>query len=175
MIRPRVRLTPALLYGVALALGLAGLALRVLPPLALEDVRATPASAPDASPLRSAEVRRDSSAYTPVVVSNVFSPTRQPPAVRFAPEPEAGQSVAPPAIAIAKVEEPTLRLLGTTIAPSGAIALLAVDPGPGARIYRVGERFAGGAVASITDSTVVITRTGGRLVLRLPSPKERRQ
>ena len=39
---------------------------------------------------------------------------------------------------------------------------------PGAEVYRVGDEVRGGRITTIGDSTVVLTRPSGPLVLRLP-------
>jgi hypothetical protein len=69
-----------------------------------------------------------------------------------------------------------LLLYGITTGARGTIALIDADPKiRGAELYRVGEQVGGGRITSITDSTVVISRASGSLILRLPSkPRSRR-
>ena len=62
------------------------------------------------------------------------------------------------------------RLYGITVGAGGAVALIDADPKiRGAELYRVGDRVGGSPITAITDSTVVIARKGGPLVLRLRS------
>jgi hypothetical protein len=69
-----------------------------------------------------------------------------------------------------------LRLFGITAGPEGSIALIDADPKiAGAELYRVGDRVGGGSITRISDSTVVISRSGGPLVLRLPASLKSRR
>jgi hypothetical protein len=129
------------------------------------------------APARPAELPanlRDQSAYAVIAAGNVFSQTRTAPKVRFVPE---GRSEPAPAVAAKqRPRQATLRLFGITAGPQGSIALIDADPKIiGAELYRVGDRVGGGSITSISDSTVIISRPGGTLVLRLPvSLKSRR-
>ena len=70
---------------------------------------------------------------------------------------------------------PGIRLFGITKGPNGAVALIDADPKiKGAEIYRVGDRVAGWPISAISDSTVVVARPSGPLVLRLPSAVKKR-
>ena len=174
MIAPR-SISPRALFGAAIVFGLTGIALRTRPPLP-PAVASSARAAPELVQGRHAGiVREDSNAYAPIAAANVFSPTRTPPAVRFTPDRTPDRAAPVPVARRARVvEEPAVHLYGITIAPSGALALLATNPSArGAQIYRVGDRVAGGSLAAITDSTVVIARARGRLVLRLPSAKKK--
>jgi hypothetical protein len=111
--------------------------------------------------------------YAPVTSANVFSQLRTPPTVRFVPEGRA----APPSTAVSrpKHRQPVFRLFGITIGAKGAIALIEADPKlRGAELYRLGDRVGGSPITAITESTVVIRRPGGPLVLRLPPAARRR-
>jgi hypothetical protein len=169
-------IAPRLLYGAAVALGIVGVALRVRLPLRAPEagpLTVTPPPAVRRSHL--AATPEDANAYEPVVATDIFSPTRAPPAVRFSPDQAADRPAPPPVTRPARVEGPGARLVGTTIAPSGATALIVADPNAsGAQIYRVGDWVGGGSLVAITDSAVVIARARGRLVLRLPATKTAR-
>jgi hypothetical protein len=148
-----VRLAP-ILYGVAAALTLSGLCLRIARP-------ALPA--PDPAQLRLAPAPRPSTAtgdveaanYQPIVAQNIFSEMR-------------GTEPAKPAAVARRPERPrdpvqALALRGTTIGPRGAVALI------GAEVYRIGDIVAGAKLVAITDSTVTLERPSGATVLHVPS------
>ena len=83
------------------------------------------------------------------------------------------QVVAPPK---RKPAEPAIKLFGITRGPGGAVALIDADPKvPGAELYRVGDELRDGRVRFISDSTVLVARPSGRLVLRLPSTDGRKR
>lgn len=174
MIAPR-RISPRALYGAAIVFGLTGIALRTMPPLPPAVASSALAAPLHESGHRAGIVREDPNAYASIAAANVFSPTRTPPAERFTPDRTPDRPAPVPVARRARVvEEPAVHLYGITIAPSGALALLATNQSArGAQIYRVGDRVAGGSVAAITDSTVVIARARDRLVLRLPSAKKK--
>jgi hypothetical protein len=70
----------------------------------------------------------------------------------------------------AKPAGPTLTLLGTTIGPEGAVALIDTNSGvPGAALHHMGDLVAGARLVAITDSTVTLDRPSGPLVLHLQS------
>jgi hypothetical protein len=164
--RDRLILTPRALYGAAAALVLVGIALRL-----------APASLPPADPARGAPVvtkplaarstAANVSLYAPIAGGNVFTRTRKAPLVRFVPE---GRKAPDSAAAPVKPRQPVFRLYGITVGAGGAVALIDADPKVrGAELYRVGDRVGGFPITGITDSTVVIARKGGSLILRLRS------
>lgn len=160
-------LTPRALYGTAAAFFLIGLGLRLIParlPQA-EPMAAIPAVA------KPSQVRvglSDPNSYAPIAASNVFARSRKAPTVRFVPEGRAGADSTP--VAPPKPRQPVFRLYGITVGAKGAIALIDANPKVrGAELYRVGDRIGGSVISAITDSTVVIRRKGGPLVLRLRS------
>jgi hypothetical protein len=118
----------------------------------------------------------DAAPYAAIVATNLFSPTRAPPAVRFTPNrPTIGAAPAPPKPK-PKPAGPGIRLFGITKGPAGTVALIDADPKiKGAEIYRLGDRVAGSPITDITDSTVVITRPSGPLVLYLRSTVKKKR
>jgi hypothetical protein len=167
MKREDLVLTPRALYGAAAALALAGLVLR-LAPAGMPDIGPAPALPAAAQPTEVRVSPGNASSYTQIAAGNVFSRTRKAPTVRFVPEGRAGQepAAAPPP----KPRQPVYRLFGITVNADGAIALIDADPKVrGAELYRVGDRIGGAVITAITDSTVVIRRAGGPLILRLRS------
>lgn len=159
-------LTPRTLYGAAAALFLVGLALR-LAPTRLPAVDPMPPISAAAQPAQARLTAGDGRTYAAIPAGNVFSRTRKAPTVRFVPEGRVGQEPAAPP---PKPRQPIFRLFGITVSPEGAIALIDADPKiRGAELYRVGDRIAGSRITAITDSTVVIGRPGGPLILRLRS------
>jgi hypothetical protein len=107
------------------------------------------------------------SIYAPIAGANVFTRTRKAPLVRFVPE---GREAPEAPAAPVKPRQPVFRLYGITVGAQGAVALIDADPKVrGAELYRVGDKVGGSSITAITDSTVVIARKGGPLVLRLRS------
>ena len=163
-------LTPRTLYGMAGVFVVLGLGFRVAPARvpAAQPAKDLPAAAHPSDP---ASPVGDERSYALVAAGNVFSQTRTPPKVRFVPE---GRSEPAPAPTTRqKPRAPALRLYGIT---AGTIALIDADPKiRGAELYRVGDRVGSGRITSITDSTVVISRAGGSLILRLPSSRRSRR
>jgi hypothetical protein len=108
--------------------------------------------------------------YAPIVTANIFS------RARTAPErPGAGGQSAPHARAAAP-PAPTFTLLGTTIGPQGAVALIeasAASPA-GAQVHRMGDVVGGARLVAITDSTVTLDRPSGPLVLHLQSSQHKK-
>jgi hypothetical protein len=164
--RGQLVLTPRALYAAAAVLFLAGVALRV-----------GPAALPAADPARDAPVASKPllprvtdasvSLYDPIAAGNVFTRTRKAPLVRFVPE---GRETPEPAAAPVKRRQPVFRLYGITVGADGAVALIDADPKiRGAELYRLGDRIGGSPITAITDSSVVISRKGGPLILRLRS------
>ena len=155
------------LHTIAVALGLVGLTLWIVPAPASPMPAAPPITKPDsASPDLPAQ-QHDLEALQQIVGGNIFSPTRSAPPVRFTPP-----GVAPAerrAAVTGTAAETPMRRYGTVVGPAGAIALIAADPTiRGAEIYRVGDRVGVRRIDAITDSTVVLSGPAGRLVLRLP-------
>jgi hypothetical protein len=66
---------------------------------------------------------------------------------------------------------PALTLLGTTIGPQGAVALIdaSASSPPGPQVHRMGDLVAGARLVAITDSTVTLDRPSGPLVLHMQS------
>jgi Type II secretion system protein C len=160
-------LTPRTLYGFAGALALIGLGLQ-LAPARLPGVGPGVglALAPQLSP--SQAILSDEHSYAPVAAQNVFSQSRTPPTARFVPEGRAAADSAAPA---PKPRACVFRLFGITATSKGAIALIDADSKiPGPELYRVGDRIGGAPITAITDSTVLIRRASGPLILRLPAP-----
>jgi hypothetical protein len=159
--------SPRPLYAAALGFGLLALALRLAP--APHPGEVSPVELPQPArrpPLHT--LNEDAAPYAAIVAGNIFSSTRTAPAVRFTPDrPVGGVAPAPPK---PKPAGPGIRLFGITKGPNGAVALIDADPKiKGAEIYRVGDRVAGSPISAISDSTVVIARPSGPLVLHLRS------
>lgn len=159
-------LTPRALYGAAAALALVGISLHLAPARlpggepALELPQPAQVSA-------SQGMLSDERSYAPIAAANVFSQTRTPPKVRFVPEGRHSQDSTAPA---PKPRPRVFRLYGITVTAKGATALIDADPKvPGAELYRLGDQIDGAPITAITESTVVIRRSGGPLILRLPS------
>lgn len=165
--------TPRPLYAGALGFALLALAVRLAPaphPGVVSPVRIPqPARRPAPRSLN-----EDAAPYAAIVATNIFSPTRAPPAVRFTPDRPPGGAPREPKPK-PKPAGPGIRLFGITKGPDGAVALIDADPKiKGAEIYRVGDRVAGSPISAISDSTVVISRPSGPLVLHLrPAVKKR--
>ena len=157
-------LTPRALYGIAGAFALAGLGLRLAP--AQLPGGEPPLELPAATQLSQSQgVLGEEHSYAPIAATNVFSQTRTPPKVRFMPE---GRTSPDSVVRVAKPRQPVFRLYGITVTAQGATALIDANPKvPGAELYRLGDRIGGAPITAITDSTVVIKRPGGPLVLRL--------
>jgi hypothetical protein len=115
-----------------------------------------------------------------VVLANVFSVRRSPPATRYTP-PDAisdssGGVVADPAEVpgddATAAGEPLL--LGTVVGPRGTQALLQLDPYAGTpRLYSVGDRDGGYRVIAISPRSVILAGPRGRVTVRLESKEER--
>ena len=165
-------MSPRVLYVAAALFAAGGAALRLVPVSAAEAGGTTSMATPAGAAPRPASA--DSQRFTAIITSNAFSATRTAPAVRFVPE---GLRKEPQPVAREprKPREPPVLLFGITRGPGGAVALIDADPAvPGAEVYRVGDVVRDGRLASIGDSTVVLTRPSGRVVLRLPDVGERR-
>lgn len=159
------------LYLVAALCGAAGVMLRLAPagvPLPVAGaVPATGTSPARPTPMAAAPSLDGAGAYDEIIVSNVFSSTRAAPTARFVPEGLRKDTGA--AAPRAKPAAAPIRLYGITRGAEGAVALIDADPDiPGAEVYRVGDQVRGARISAITDSTVVLGRPSGSVVLRLP-------
>lgn len=157
------------LWAVAVLAAAGGIALRLAPARVADAAAAAPlGTAGAAAPESRQPAAVDAARFEAVVATNPFSERRTPPAVRFVPEGmrRDTQPAARPATKPA-VFEP--RLFGISRGPGGAVALIDADPAvPGAEVYQEGDEVKGGRVERIDEATVVLSRRGGRLVLRLP-------
>ena len=164
---------PRQLYLAATLFAAAGAALRFAPVPAVEVSGAGPVAS-RAAMLPRPGPPADPKRYAAIVGSNAFSPGRTAPAERFVPE-GLRRETKPAARAPRKPAEPLARLFGISRGSGGAVALIDADPAvPGAEVYRVGDAVRGGRLTAIGDSTVVVSRPSGPLVLRLPGAGERR-
>ncbi|SRR5579883_2150661 len=172
-----------LLYGTAVGFVTLGASLRATAPVPdlrrareLHRARGSPVPEPAARRVpRPAPPPTDSARYAPIVAGDVFSPTRTPPTVRFTPDQTADAPAPRPRPPADKGADPAFHLLGVSVSTHGALALIAAGGAPGhAALYRPGDRVAGGSIASITATTVVVERPEGPLVLRLPPAGGRR-
>ncbi|HEX2636180.1 MAG TPA: hypothetical protein VHL81_03580 [Gemmatimonadales bacterium] len=156
-----------ILYMCALGLGVAGIAFRTQPPQLPDALPALPLVSrprPRATP-----ASESVTVYASIAATNAFSPSRTPPAKRFSPDDRPEARAPAPRRAPPKVVRPAARLYGITRSSNGVVALIEADPKiPGAEFYRLGDRVGGDRLAAITDSTVVLQGSGGRVVLRLP-------
>jgi hypothetical protein len=108
--------------------------------------------------------------YAPIVTANIFS------RARTAPERLAAGGQSTSHARAAAPAAPTFTLLGTTIGPQGAVALIdasAASPA-GAQVHRMGDVVAGARLVAITDSTVTLDRPSGPLVLHLQSSQHKK-
>jgi hypothetical protein len=162
--------TTRLLYASAAMLLLLGLVLRVAPaPVGAAQVASPAREAPAAAHV--AKPRVGSEAETPIVNGNIFSPDRSAPKVHYTP-PDLARPPQPARPAKVRPVSSGLRLLGTVVGPSGTAALIDADPAiPGAESYGVGDRVGRRRIVAVSESTVVLDGTGGRLVLRLQPPQ----
>jgi hypothetical protein len=151
----------------------AGAALRLAPVGAPEPTDSAPiAAAATVVPRQQPSVGADR--FAAIVASNAFSAGRTAPPTRLIPE-GLRRDTQPAARPARKPRQIPARLFGITRGPGGAVALIDADPAiPGAEVYRVGDAVRDGRLTAIGDSTVVLTRPSGRLVLRLPDAGERR-
>ncbi len=155
---------PLALWIGAGALGLAGVTVRVLPPLM---------PAPELDILPSAQFPGSTgpgetptaTTFEPVAQHNLFHRNRVPPESRFVPA-----GLQEPTLREAPPSRPAVpRLFGVAVSQGGAVALIDADPRiPGAEVYRVGDRVAGARLVEITDTAVVLRTPNGDQVLTLP-------
>jgi hypothetical protein len=156
------------LYVGAVALAIVGLVLRVLPARIPHEARsegiALAAPAPRGTAIASAGAVADGAGYDSIISANIFSRTRKAP-----PRPgDVAQAKAAPRVV--KPAGPTWELLGTTIGPQGAVALIhSSADSPNAELHHTGDVIAGARLVEITDSTVTLDRPSGPLVLHLQS------
>jgi hypothetical protein len=103
--------------------------------------------------------------YAPIVTANIFSRARTAPARPG----DVAHTDSKPRSAVPSA--PALTLLGTTIGPQGAVALIDATSSspPGPQVHRMGDLVAGARLVAITDSTVTLDRPSGPLVLHLQS------
>lgn len=156
--------TTHILYGVSAFLLVLGIALRVVPSRADALAPGPRASAPPIA-LRGA-VRQKPGDKSAIVGGNAFSASRSAPRVRYIPpdlvpraEVKAGRATRPPS---------RLRLFGTVVGPSGTAVLIDANPAiRGAEIYQIGDTIDGRSIVAVSESTVVLEGSNGRLVLRL--------
>jgi hypothetical protein len=164
-----------LLWLAAAVCGLGGAALRVAPPAPVASTPAAPAGARAPALARPAGRRAppaDAAREAPVVQSNIFSASRTPPEKRYSPN---AVDSAPPKPKAKKPAPPPIRVFGITKDARGGIAIIEADPKVrGPELYRLGDRLAGGRIASITDSSVIVVRPGGKVILPLVA-RERRK
>lgn len=158
------------LYVCASLLVASGVALRVAP-IRRPAVSAWPSPLPRGND-RVASVAAQTSAdgdapntNDPIIGANIFSPSRTAPPRFTAIAASPGLRRAEPPAARA----PAFTLLGTTIGPGGAVALIAAGGQPaGARVHTTGDVIDGARLVAITESTVTLLRPSGPLVLHVP-------
>ena len=170
---PRVRLA---LAGAVLAALLMIVALRkALEISPLPAARPTPAAAaPPTAPAR-AEYPIE---YLMVAVGrDPFSPERRPSAVYFPPGTEPPVDAAPAAVPGGAAPEPyappppSIRLVGTMLAPGGRAVALLEGAGQPARIVRVGEAMGDHTLTLVEPGRAVLRSSSGeRLELKLSRP-----
>lgn len=166
-----MEMTTRVLYGLAALLLLVALALRIAPAPASAGFPAG-AGGTESGVSRPGVTGDSGQAAAAVVQGNVFSASRSAPRVRFIPP----DLVPVDTRQLTRRPPPTprLRLFGTVVGPSGTAALIDADPAVrGAEIYQVGDMVDGKEIVAVSESTVVLTGTGGsgRTVLRLkPTP-----
>jgi hypothetical protein len=162
-----MEMTTRVLYGLAALLLLVALALRIAP-APVWSVSLGGAGRTGSGISRPGVAGDSAQAAAAVVQGNVFSASRSAPGVRFVP----------PDLVPTDTDRPShrrppatrLRLFGTVVGPSGTAALIDADPAVrGAEIYQVGDMVDGKEIVAVSESTVVLTGTGGsgRTVLRL--------
>jgi hypothetical protein len=157
------------LYAAAAALAVTGLALRLVP-VGQPSLTATSTSASHLGdggrtlPVQTAAGVLDSASADPIVTGNIFARSRTAPG-------RAGTVATSKARVAPVVHAPAFTLYGTTIGPSGAVALIDAGTG-GVHMYHAGEMVAGAQVEDITDSTVTLARASGSLILHLPRTRQ---
>ena len=170
------RLEWALRWFSALCIVLAAWALfwpRGLPEDEIAPEVAAAAAAPGAGP-----PRPDPAAVEAIHAGNIFSRTRAAPSTRYNPVEADADRYAPAVTESVVTEAPAdeesmvPRLFGIVAGPGGASALLRLDPAvPEAQLYREGERGGLYRVVKINEQSVVLSGSGGPIVLRLIRPE----
>jgi hypothetical protein len=100
----------------------------------------------------------DSAAADPIIAANILAQSRTPPTratAASAPTPRRPATPPPPA----------LTLVGTTIGPQGAVAI--INTGGGSQVHAMGDLVAGARLVAISESTVTLLRPSGPLVLHV--------
>jgi hypothetical protein len=159
------------LYGVAAALTLFGLWVRIAPsplPTLSPDTAQAPIGAANRRATKAMAVPTED-VWAPIVAGNIFSVTRQPPA-RVSQAPHAQEQAAD----LDTRHAPTLVLYGTTVGPQGAVALIRGGPMNSGEILHVGDVVAGARIVDITDSTVTLAKPSGPLILHVPSTERKK-
>ena len=159
------------LWAVAGVATLGGAVIWLVPPAT--DVTPLAPVLPDPGPLPTLAVA--TMAAEEVVMANVFTASRTPPATRYQPAEEDASGMMAPApdpLAATTPDSAMLagdvpRLLGTVVAPGGPRALLQLSLASGPRLYAVGDRDGGFTVLAIDARVVVLRGPGGRRTLRL--------
>lgn len=126
----------------------------------------------------------DAAVAEEIALANVFAASRTPPASRYLPPEQAGDSaygtmddpgtstLMAPEAAGEEVDVP--RLFGTVVGPEGTRALLTLDAdASGPRLYGPGDRDGGYQVVSIAPRAVVLRGPRGRVTLRLDPEEDR--
>lgn len=180
------RLRLALLATAAL-FAMLGVTLLVVPPSVGHE--AIPVAVVDDQPNAPTFAPGDPALSEDIVLANVFSVRRAPPASRYTPPDASSDSAGgvvseamagmgsgpgngPGFYADAEAGRPVL--FGTLVGVNGAQALLQLDTSrPGARLYAVGDRDGGYRVLSIAPRVVVLAGPRGRLTLRMDLEEER--
>jgi len=170
-------LRAALLLTAACSAALGGVFLLLPPALGAPEPGPPPS---DSSPALPTLAPGDPALAEDVVLANVFSSRRSPPASRYAP-PDAGMDSS-----AGMVVDPVDRgglpptpsgdpvLLGTVVGARGTQALLQLDPFAGApRLYAVGDRDGEYRVLSIAPRSVILAGPKGRVTVRLAPEEER--
>jgi len=116
--------------------------------------------------------RLDPAVAATIIDASIFSDTRTPPATRYDPfEPAVTYDIPIPenTVAVETDEEAAVpRLFGTVLGPDGPRALMQLDENePGAQMYSEGDRVGPYLVVRITEQSVILDTSEGRIVLRL--------
>lgn len=108
-----------------------------------------------------APVGSNPSSGDPIIAANIFAESRTPPTPQsLATAPASRRHASPPPAA--------LTLVGTTIGPRGAVALINTGGASGAtQVHAMGDVIEGARLVAITESTVTLLRPSGPLVLHV--------
>ncbi len=154
------------LYLVAILLAASGLALR-LTPVRHPEVSARSAEAERTDDRRASAPARaatqgGNAADDPIIAANIFAQSR------VAPRRQSALASVPAPQRPASPRAPTLTLVGTTIGPQGAVALITTGSGTGeTQLHSMGDVVAGARLVAITESTVTLLRSSGPVVLHV--------